>query len=174
MIHRGENGYSRHYVGASSAAALGSRPRRKAGGPTYLYHGRRYAPIWAPRYHWPRGHPYHRFHRHDRFPRIFLIPEYFIDDYDDYGVAPPPVDAQWVRYGEDLVLVDLDSGDILNVITGFFAESADDTAAPEDEGPPPDDAAAPDEAPAADAAPPPPDDSAAPAEPPQFISFSAR
>jgi Ni/Co efflux regulator RcnB len=154
VIHRDQNGYTRHYVGASNG---GARPRRNPGGPTYLYHGRRFAPFRAAPYHWPRGQGHRRFHRHERFPRIFLIPEYFIDDYADYDLGPPPADAQWVRYGDDLILVDLDTGDILEVVAGAFADEGpgEDVAAPPDDG-------SPDEGPPPDGASPPPDDSAPP------------
>ena len=112
IIHRSDNGYTRHYVGE------GGPPKRDEHGAAYLYHGRSYAPFRVGRYHWPKGETYHRYHRHERLPRIFLIPEYFIDNYDDYEVAAPPANAQWVRYGDDLVLVDVDTGDILNVVSG--------------------------------------------------------
>jgi Ni/Co efflux regulator RcnB len=139
IIHRDQNGYTRHYVG-SGGGALGGRPRRDPRGPAYLYHGRPYAPFRMARYHWPQGESYHRFHRHERFPRIFLISEYFIDNYTDYDLGAPPGNAQWVRYGDDLVLVDLDTGDILNVVTGAFLDSDDGTGepSPEDGSPPPD------------------------------------
>jgi Ni/Co efflux regulator RcnB len=140
--------YARHYGGGENGAPrLGRNPR----GPAYVYHGRTYAPVVAGRYRWPRGYGYHRFHRHERFPRVFLIPDYFIADYYDYGLAQPPPDAQWVRYGDDLVLVDLDTDEILDTIPGFFADEGDggdagppdygDQGPPPDEGPPPPDAA---------------------------------
>ncbi|HXU99182.1 MAG TPA: RcnB family protein [Caulobacteraceae bacterium] len=147
MIHRDANGFTRHYVGAGLS---GGRARRNPGGPMYLYHGARHTPFWAAPYRWPKGeHPRH-FHRHDRFPVIFLIPEYFVDDYDDFDLSAPPSNAQWVRYGDDLVLVDVDTGEILQVVEGVFTEQPDDAVTPEDVGPADDGSTPPD----ADQAPP--------------------
>ena len=134
VIHRSpDGGYTRHLIGAT-----GAKPNRDAHGPAYLYHGRRYAPVRGGPYRWPPGQAYRLFHRHERFPRVFLIPEYFIDNYDDYDLGPPPDNAQWVRYGDDLVLVDLDTGDILNVVPGAFVEGTPAEPAPDDSAPPAD------------------------------------
>lgn len=49
----------------------------------------------------------------------FFAQDYWIDPaYYDLPMAPPG--AEWVRYYNDVVLVDLDSGEVLDVIHDFF------------------------------------------------------
>jgi Ni/Co efflux regulator RcnB len=119
-----------------------SRPMRDASGRGYIYHGRHYDPFRAPRFRWLPGVPYQKPLIHHRFPREYLIVPYFLYDYADYGLDTPPDDTQWVRYGDDLVLVDLDTDEILDVIPGVFMAQGQ---GPDDEkGPPPEDGPAPD------------------------------
>jgi hypothetical protein len=53
-----------------------------------------------------------------------LMPAYFGDQYwiDPalYGLPYPPPGAQWVRYWNDAVLVDMYSGEVIDVIRDFF------------------------------------------------------
>lgn len=87
-------------------------------------------PVRASRYHWPRGYRYQRYARGGRISSVYFSPDYYIVDYDYYGVDAPPADYEWIRYGPDLMLVDIISGDIANVIYGVFEEA--DTS--EDQG----------------------------------------
>jgi len=43
-------------------------------------------------------------------PTVFLATPYFYDGYATLGLAPPPAGYQWVRYGPDLLLVNVRSG----------------------------------------------------------------
>jgi Ni/Co efflux regulator RcnB len=139
-------GYARPYPGRGPAASgladqhrFGAerhfaRPMRDTHGRRFTFRGRTYSAFHAERYRWPRGYGYHRFYAHQFFPRQFWIPDYYINDWADYGVYAPPYDTQWIRYGSDLVLVNLDTGEILDVVPGVFV---DEEAG--DEGPPPTD-----------------------------------
>jgi Ni/Co efflux regulator RcnB len=71
-------------------------------------------------YRWPGGYHYQRWSYGQTFPSIFWAQDYWIDDYADYGLAYPPDGAVWVRYGNDAVLVDRDSGEILEVVYDQF------------------------------------------------------
>ena len=94
-------------------------------GHRFMYHGHAYAPFRAARYGWPRGYRYERFAIGRRLPDAFFVPRYYILDYETYGVEVPPAGFQWIRYGPDLLLVDLSSGQVINVVNGVFEESAD-------------------------------------------------
>jgi len=56
----------------------------------------------------------------ETLPSIFWSRNYWIDDYWMFGLTIPPYDCQWVRYGDDALLINADSGDILQVVYGLF------------------------------------------------------
>jgi len=49
-----------------------------------------------------------------------LAPPYYYDNYAPLGLAPPPPGYRWIRYGPDLLLVDVTSGRIGDVVEGVF------------------------------------------------------
>jgi Ni/Co efflux regulator RcnB len=51
---------------------------------------------------------------------VFLTDAYFYDNYATLGLAPPPAGYRWVRYGPDVLLVDVRSGRIADVVDGVF------------------------------------------------------
>jgi Ni/Co efflux regulator RcnB len=53
-------------------------------------------------------------------PSIFLASPYYYDDYATLGLAPPPAGYRWVRYGTDLLLVNVVTGRIADVVDGVF------------------------------------------------------
>jgi Ni/Co efflux regulator RcnB len=59
----------------------------------------------------------------DSFPEQFWIQQYFINDFAGYGLQAPPPGYQWVRFGPDLMLVNLGNGAIAQVAYGAFAGS---------------------------------------------------
>ncbi len=71
-------------------------------------------------YHFPNGHHYRRWRIGQILPLIFLEQEYVFDDYTDLGFDDPPPGYEWVRYGPDLLLVDLDTGEVVDVEYGVF------------------------------------------------------
>ena len=105
--------------------------------PSATFHvgNRIYAKVVVGRYRYPRGHAYRRYEVGGVFPRDYWISDYYIYDYADYGLDPPAYNYQWMRYGPDLVLVDLSSGEIAQVVYGAFDESSDADQPPPD-GPP--------------------------------------
>jgi Ni/Co efflux regulator RcnB len=68
----------------------------------------------------PQGWYYRRWSYGQTFPQAFYARDYWISDYQAYGLIDPPEDCQWVRYDNDAVLVDIDTGDILQVIYNFY------------------------------------------------------
>lgn len=71
-------------------------------------------------YRWPGGYHYQRWSFGMTLPSVFWGQNYWIDDYQDYGLAYPPDGAVWVRYGDDALLIDRYSGEILEVVYGQF------------------------------------------------------
>ena len=55
-------------------------------------------------------------------PPLFLTPDYYYPEWAALGLEPPPPGAQWVRYGPDLLLVDVNTGQVLDVAYGVFYE----------------------------------------------------
>jgi hypothetical protein len=58
-------------------------------------------------------------------PLAFIVSGYVIADWIAYGLAPPLPGDEWVRYGPDLLLVDPNTGQIVDAAYSAFAESDD-------------------------------------------------
>jgi Ni/Co efflux regulator RcnB len=118
-------GPSRSPRGAARAAAsrvTHETLRRASGGSSYAYGGRTYGSFVESPYAWPEGYSYQPFVVGAFLPAVFWTPNYFVEDYSDYGLAPPPAEFGWIRYGPDLLLINLDNGEIRDRIAGFFEE----------------------------------------------------
>lgn len=76
------------------------------------YHG--------PRYRRPRGYYVHHWVWGEFLPPLFWARNYWLGDYWRYDLPPPPFGAVWVRVGDDAVLIDRDSGEIIEVEYGIF------------------------------------------------------
>ena len=77
------------------------------------------------RYHWkpyrkPHGWYYRRWVFGMILPSLFWNQDYWIADYNNYGLPNPPYGYVWVRYGDDALLVNVRSGYILQVVYGLF------------------------------------------------------
>ena len=71
-------------------------------------------------YYRPSGWYEHTWNYGDFLPALFFADRYQIDDYDNFGLSDPPDGTVWVRYGSDALLVDEDTGEIIQVIYGIF------------------------------------------------------
>jgi Ni/Co efflux regulator RcnB len=80
--------------------------------PSHRYHG--------PNYHRPSGWYYRRWSFGDFLPSLFWSSQYWISNYDMYDLPPPPPGATWVRYGNDAVLIDRFTGEVIDVEYDFF------------------------------------------------------
>ncbi|HEY1880055.1 MAG TPA: RcnB family protein [Caulobacteraceae bacterium] len=72
-------------------------------------------------WNWPHGYGYQRWWIGGVLPALFLSQAYWFNDYANLGFGPPPYGCAWVRYGPDLLLVNIDTGQILDVEYGVFA-----------------------------------------------------
>lgn len=79
-----------------------------------------FRPIHGRPFHYPSGYRYRRWSIGLLLPRPFLSASYYYDDYYPLGVGAPPPGYRWVRYGPDLLLVQLRTGRIADVIYGAF------------------------------------------------------
>jgi Ni/Co efflux regulator RcnB len=67
----------------------------------------------------PFGYNYRRFDIGYRLPQLYFGQRYWIDP-GMYQLPYPPPGTQWVRYWNDAVLVDMYSGEVVDVIRDFF------------------------------------------------------
>jgi len=71
-------------------------------------------------YRRPPGWYPHRWAFGEYLPAPFWARDYWLMDYMDYALPPPPPYAVWVRYGDDALLIDQDTGEIITVEYGVF------------------------------------------------------
>jgi Ni/Co efflux regulator RcnB len=74
----------------------------------------------APNYRRPSGWYDHRWSFGELLPSLFWSQQYWLTNYDDYDLPPPPYGAVWVREGSDALLIDRDSGEIISVAYDVF------------------------------------------------------
>jgi Ni/Co efflux regulator RcnB len=72
-------------------------------------------------YHRPGGWVTRRWGYGDHLPRAYFASPYLLADYWLFGLEVPPVDYEWVRVGNDALLVQLATGEVLQAEYGVFA-----------------------------------------------------
>lgn len=80
----------------------------------------RIRPQHATPFRYPRGYSYRSWSIGLLLPRVFLGSIYYFDGYSAFGVGTPPRGFRWVRYGPDLLLVNVRTGRIARVVRGAF------------------------------------------------------
>jgi Ni/Co efflux regulator RcnB len=68
----------------------------------------------------PAGWYAHRWAYGERLPGGWYGHNYWIVDFSLFGLITPPYDYEWIRVGDDALLVDIDTGEILRVEYGVF------------------------------------------------------
>jgi Ni/Co efflux regulator RcnB len=86
----------------------------------FIYRGRVINRIRVVPFVYPRGWAYRRWVIGAVLPPLFLVPAYFFADWATLGLEPPAPGLQWVRYGPDLLLVNVRTGQIVDVAYGVF------------------------------------------------------
>jgi len=71
-------------------------------------------------YHRPHGWVSHRWAYGQVLPRAYWAPPYIISDYWLFALDVPPEGYEWVRDDTDAILVNLSTGQILQVQYGVF------------------------------------------------------
>jgi Ni/Co efflux regulator RcnB len=94
---------------------VGPRPPHRFMSEGHWHHG-----VHGPGFHYPPGFRYRRWSTGLILPPIFLSAPYYYDNYAPLGLGPPPPGYRWVRYGPDLLLVNIVTGRIADVVDGVF------------------------------------------------------
>jgi Ni/Co efflux regulator RcnB len=71
---------------------------------------------------YPPGYGYRRWDVGAALPPVFLLQDYWYGDWDALGLDPPPPGYEWVRYGPDLLLVDVTTAQVAEVAYDVFYE----------------------------------------------------
>ncbi len=111
--------------------ARGPAPRPGYGRPAFVqplpprgnqfwHRGQYYGRIQGPPFVYPRGYGYRRWAIGAVLPPALFAPSYFYPGYAELGLQQPPPGYAWVRYGPDLILVNLDTGDVEDAVYGAF------------------------------------------------------
>jgi Ni/Co efflux regulator RcnB len=103
--------------GAGAAVHVGGPP---GPGGQFMFRGHPFNRVHLSPFAYPPGYAYRRWEAGAVLPPLFLVPAYYYTDWATLGLEPPPPGAQWVRYGPDLLLVDVSSGQVLDVAYGVF------------------------------------------------------
>jgi len=69
---------------------------------------------------YPPGYRYQRWAAGMALPALFLVPAYFYADWAALGLVAPEAGFQWVRYGPDLLLVNVTTGQVVDAVYGVF------------------------------------------------------
>jgi Ni/Co efflux regulator RcnB len=94
--------------------APGHRPVNR---PIYGWNGHR---LRLGQFRYPPGYAYRSWGIGQSLPQLLFSAAYYFTDYAALGLDPPPYGYQWVRYGPDVLLVNIRSGEILDVIHNAF------------------------------------------------------
>jgi hypothetical protein len=89
-------------------------------GNQWYWHGRWVGRINGPAFFYPPGYAYQRWNAGAFLPAIFLSAAYYYDSYVTLGLYAPPLGYRWVRYGPDLLLVNMTTGRVADVAYGVF------------------------------------------------------
>jgi len=89
-------------------------------GHQFSYHGHMFNPGHGAPFVYPHGWAYRRWAVGMALPPLFLVPAYFYAEYAALGLAAPQPGFQWVRYGPDLLLVNVTTGQVVEVVYGAF------------------------------------------------------
>lgn len=107
-----------HPGGPPIGVAIGAHPGAPPG--RFIFRGREFAGVHADPFVYPPGWTYRQWAVGAVLPPLFLVPNYYYTDWAALGLEPPPPGFQWVRYGPDLLLVNLGDGQVADVAYGVF------------------------------------------------------
>jgi len=120
--YQGRQGYDRQNYQGSRSRVQWNRTWRndnRYDWQRYRYSNRSIfrSPYYAPRGY---GYGYNRLSIGGLLDQIFWGRDYWIGDPYEYRLPPAPYGTQWVRYYNDVVLVDVYTGEVVDVIYDFF------------------------------------------------------
>ncbi len=104
-VHRGQSSAANRQSSSLNSLRRNTQATRR-------FHGGNYrAPQGYQARHWSHG---------ERLPRGYFAQNYWISNFVMYGLFAPPANLVWVRVGNDALLIDRDSGEIVQVQYGVF------------------------------------------------------
>lgn len=71
-------------------------------------------------YRAPAHYSYRRYSIGERLQPEFYVRDYWLSDFAAYDLVSPPDGYVWVRFGPDALLIDEDTGEVLQVVYGVF------------------------------------------------------
>jgi len=71
-------------------------------------------------YNAPRGYSYRRYGYGERLPGEYYARNFWLSDFLTFGLLAPPDGYTWVRYGPDALLIDEETGEIIQVEYNVF------------------------------------------------------
>lgn len=86
----------------------------------FYWRGKWVGRVHHDRFVWPHGHVYRHWAVGGRLPLVFVGSTYYYDNYASLGFHAPPTGYRWIRYGDDLVLVNVRTGEIEDIAYGVF------------------------------------------------------
>ena len=114
--HAGPKGYDR----VTEPKGWNSRPATVDRG-TYQHNFQAARSYKIGPYHRPAGWVSHQWGYGEILPRAYWGSQYLLADYWLFSLEVPPSGYEWVRDGNDALLVNTDSGEILQVEYGVFS-----------------------------------------------------
>jgi hypothetical protein len=108
------------FGGPSHLPGFGGPP--PPGAVQFGYRGHYYNRLHLIPFIYPPGWAYRQWAIGAFLPSLFLTPDYYYPDWAALALEPPPPGTQWVRYGPDLLLVDVNTGEVIDVVYGAFYE----------------------------------------------------
>ena len=73
-----------------------------------------------PAYNWPRGYRYRPLSVGAVLDRMFWGSNYRLNNYSTYRLPYPGRNRAWVRYGNDVLLINVRNGRVITVYNNFF------------------------------------------------------
>jgi hypothetical protein len=89
-------------------------------GNQFWHRGQYYGRVPGPAFAYPPGWRYRQWSIGQRLPPVFLAPAYFYAGWAALGLQAPVAGYSWVRFGPDLLLVNLTTGEVEDVVYGAF------------------------------------------------------
>jgi Ni/Co efflux regulator RcnB len=114
--HAGPTGYKR----VTEPPGWNARPTTVSR-PTYNHNFQAARSYKIGPYHAPAGWVARQWTYGQILPRAYWTANYFLSDYWLFGLEVPPAGYEWVRDGNDAILVSTATGEILQVEYGVFA-----------------------------------------------------
>ena len=113
--HPGPKGYQR----VAEPHGWNERPK-EVDKPSYQHNFQAARSFKVGPYHRPHGWAQHHWGYGQILPRAYWAPQYILSDYWLFALEVPPAGYEWVRDDTDALLVNTDTGEILQVEYGAF------------------------------------------------------